>query len=354
MRIAIRVDASDRIGSGHVMRCLTLAERLRETGAEVLFVCRNHTGNMQGTVKQRGFSLAALPLVQTADDLVGYALWLGVDPALDALQTRAAIASNGWDKIDWLVVDHYGLDVSWECDLRDMVARIAVIDDLADREHDCDVLVDQNLVADFGSRYNRLLPARAKRLLGPGYALLQPDYAALAASRKTRRMQGRVLVFLGGVDQGLTLKAVQGYVAVDRFGLTCDVVVSSMNPDLSEIERIAAERSDIRVFASIPSLAPLMVEADIAVGAGGATSWERLCLGVRALVVVLAENQRPIAEELSRRGLVSVVGDVGSVEADDFSSAIDAEFARAAAPLEARDLVDGLGAARVVSAMVNG
>jgi UDP-2,4-diacetamido-2,4,6-trideoxy-beta-L-altropyranose hydrolase len=352
MKIVVRADASSRIGSGHVMRCLTLAERLRSEGAEVLFVCRAHDGNLIDTIGQRGFAVASLPHPAAQGDLAGYAAWLGVSQEEDARDTIEAVAGHGWEKADWLIVDHYGLDAVWEAALRPMTGRILAIDDLANRKHDCDVLLDQNLVADFRHRYDGLLQEGALRLLGPKYALLQPDYAGYAASRPARKgPPRRILIFMGAADRGLTLQALQGFIALERGDLVCDVIAGAANPDRARLERLAADHANIRLHGPVPSLAPLMAEADLAIGAGGATSWERLCLGLRSIVVILAENQRPIAEELHRRGLVQLLGEAGDVTSEDFRRSIAAELDREVQAAEGPALVDGRGVDRVVAVM---
>jgi len=354
-KAVIRADASSRIGSGHVMRCMTLAERLREDGCDVLFVCRAQEVNLIETLAGRGFAVSALPRPADHENLAGYASWLGVSQEEDARETIAAIAAHGWERFDWLVVDHYALDLAWESALRSVAGRILAIDDLANRQHDCDVLLDQNLVADFEHRYHGLVPEDATRLLGPGYALLQPDYAALAAKRPAHKGPPRhILIFMGGADRGLTLKALQGFVALGRDNLTCDLIVSEANPDRMQIEQLAADHDNVRLHGQVPSLAPLMAEADLAIGAGGATSWERLCLGLRSIVVILAENQRPIAEELHRRGLVHLLGDAEKVSAADFGHAIAAEIDRETGPSRGPALVDGRGADRVAAVMTVG
>lgn len=355
LSLVIRADASSSIGSGHVMRCLTLAGRLRGEGVRVLFVCRAHDGNLIDLIPHRGFAVEPLPAPGEASGLTGYAAWLGVSQEVDARDTAEAIARHGWDRAAWLVVDHYALDNRWETALRTVATRILAIDDLADRRHDCDVLVDQNLVAGMERRYDGLVPDHATRLLGPRYALLQPDYARLAASRSGR--QGpvrRILIFIGGADRGITLRALQGFLSLDRADIACDVVISASSPDRQQIEHLAATRSNIGVHHSLPSLAPLMADADLAIGAGGATSWERLCLGLRSIVVILAENQRPIAEELSRRGLAVLLGDADAVTPEDFSDALAAELARPADSGTNRGLVDGRGTDRVAAVMLAG
>ncbi len=157
MRVVFRADASLNIGSGHVMRCLTLANALRESGASCFFVCREHPGNLLELIREQGFEAIGLPLPKTFESLHGkhsssrltYAGWLGDSWQRDAEQTLAAL--NG-ELADWLVVDHYALDSAWEESLRPACRRLLVIDDLADRDHRCDLLLDQNLVAKMAER----------------------------------------------------------------------------------------------------------------------------------------------------------------------------------------------------------
>lgn len=350
MRVAFRVDASSVIGSGHVMRCLTLADCLRDSGADIVFVCRAHDGHLMDTVRRRGHAVESLPTPQTDPALDGYAAWLGVPQSLDADDTLAALGGRGWVRVDWLVVDHYALDEDWEGRMRGCAARILVIDDLADRRHDCDVLLDQNLVADFETRYSGLLPDKAEVLLGPTYALLRPDFAELAGTKRPRGCSTRrILIFMGAVDRGTTLRALQGFVALGRGDIACDVVCFNTNPNIEAIERIAGAQANVVLHGALPSLAPLMAQADIAIGAGGATSWERLCLGLASIVIILAENQRPIAEELDRRGLAMLLGNAADVKAEDFTQAIAAALEKPFPVAQAQTLVDGHGADRVAA-----
>ena len=178
MRVFFRVDASSQIGTGHLVRCLTLADRLHSQGAEITFICRAHADDHCDLIKDSRFRLDRLPqpngLARKSSD-VRYASWLGVGWQEDARETQTAIENTGCDA-DWLVVDHYGIDGRWESFLRDTVERILVIDDIADREHDCDLLVDQNLVSEMHTRYEGKTPDGSRRLLGPKYALLQEEY----------------------------------------------------------------------------------------------------------------------------------------------------------------------------------
>lgn len=346
MQVVIRTDASSRIGSGHVMRCLTLADCLVRDGAEVTFVCREHDGNLIDLIERKGFALARLPRPTPDGGLTDYAAWLGVSQAEDAAQTAQAM---GGSHADWIVVDHYGLDAEWEATMRPHASRLLVVDDLANRRHDCDALLDQNLVASFEHRYDTLLDSGAVRLLGPHYALLQPEYAALAVAHAAATAANpRILIFMGGADRGTTLKAVKGLLALGRRDLTCDIVMANTNPDSTEVRRLIADHPNMEIHDFLPSLAPLMARASLAVGAGGATSWERLCLGLRAVVIILADNQRAITDELERRGLVTVAGEAASVTAEDFRRAIDTELRNHPARVPAA-AIDGRGAERVAA-----
>lgn len=342
--VVCRTDASVTIGTGHVMRCLTLASAWRERGATVVFVCREHGGHLCDLIEERGFSVSRLPVAAPGSS------WQD-----DAEQTRGAIEATG-ARPDWLVVDHYTLDRRWESDLRTSVGRIMVIDDLADRPHDCDLLVDQNLVADMHRRYADKVPPACALLLGPQYALLQPVYAELRDRLPAREGQIRhVLISFGGADRSnVTSRTIAACLNLRRPDIEIDVVVGATDPHAEFIRDQVAPHGHIHLHTNPPTLAPLMAKADFAIGAGGATSWERLCLGLPALVVTQAENQRPIAAELSERGLIRWLGNDDVVDDRTITAALgdlireglDAEWSRACSAT-----VDGKGVNRVCAAL---
>ena len=138
MFVVIRADASKHIGSGHIMRCLTLAKELRNLGAIVEFITRNHSENLNTQIIEQGFKLRLLPnhnkLVEQRT-LSEYEQWLGVSQSVDAEETIKALSGK---QPDLLIVDHYALDYNWEKKLRKIIDKIMVIDDLANRRHDCD------------------------------------------------------------------------------------------------------------------------------------------------------------------------------------------------------------------------
>lgn len=360
MRAIIRADAATWIGTGHVVRCATLADQLRRRGAEVQFVCRQLPGDACEWLTGRGFDVHVLSAANgsgpsDAGQDPTHAAWLGVTGEQDCRETHSVLAESGpWD---WLIVDHYALDRRWESAMRDCVRRIAVIDDLADREHDCELLLDQNLVAGMAERYSGKVPEHCASLLGPRFALLQDTYADLRSKVRPRKgAVKRLLVFFGGADpDNLTARALVAIGFLGRADVAVDVVVGNSNPHRAELTAMAAKIPGVTLHGDLPSLAPLMASADLALGAGGATSWERLCLGLPSIVVTCAENQRPLAAELQRRKLARWIGDADAVDAGSIASALKDEFADRG--LEATSnagmtMVDGNGAPRVATVLM--
>lgn len=305
MRIAFRTDASLAIGTGHVMRCLALAQKLQGAGAHCIFLSRAHEGNLLALTAARGFETRPLPATQGSAIGDGYMAWLGVDPVIDATQTLDRLDDG---PVDWLIVDHYALDVCWERHLRQRCRHTMVIDDLADRPHDCDILLDQNLGRTFVD-YEHLVPPSCQLMVGPFFALLRPDFAALRTQSLSRRTTGRIghiLVTMGGVDRenvtGDVLQALGSTSLHHRIKLT--VVMGATAPWRADVNHLAATLPfQVRVLFDVQNMAELMMDADLAIGAAGSTSWERCCMGLPAIQLILAENQRPIAQALANAGV---------------------------------------------------
>lgn len=357
MRVLVRADASESIGTGHVMRCLTLAGRLREQGATVSFVCRAHPGHLGSQIEQEGFELHLLPTAAAPQPWPAEAPaagWLGALPEIDAQQTAAAL---GGARADLLVVDHYAIEAGWESHLRPHAGQIMVLDDLADRPHDCDVLLDQNLTGDAEARYRAHVPAQARLLLGPRYALLRPEFPA--ARRRLARRNGRasrLLIFFGGSDPTEeTEKALAALALMPSTRLEADVVVGATNPRRAEIEARCAALASVRFHCQVKDMASLMLEADLALGAGGSTCWERCCLGLPAILVAVAANQVPIAEACAREGVAHYLGLATDLTVERMHAALatlmDASDRLRAMESLALALVDGHGAARVVASL---
>ena len=305
--IAFRADDSLEIGTGHVMRCLTLADGLAQKQAHCVFLCRPHEGHLIELIEERGHRVAALSAPQPAAIAAGepaHASWLGASWQDDAEQSLAALAGQHYD---WLVVDHYALDERWEKALRSSAKQILVMDDLADRSHDCDLLLDPTLGRE-AADYAALIPATAKTLLGPNHALLRPEFAAARTASLARRKTGQlqhILVTMGGVDKDNSTCAVLQ--ALDQCplpeGCHITVVMGGAAPWLDEVKALAtAISASCTVHSNVTNMAALMAKADLAIGAAGGTSWERCCMGLPTIMLCLADNQREMARTLQSAG----------------------------------------------------
>jgi UDP-2,4-diacetamido-2,4,6-trideoxy-beta-L-altropyranose hydrolase len=353
--IAFRTDATGQIGTGHFMRCLTLADALKQRGAHVCFISRDLPVHLRDMLAAKDMVLVMLG--SNADSLfvgdLAHAHWLGASQEQDAQATVQALSDRSWD---WLVVDHYALDARWERALRGNVRQIMVIDDIADRQHDCDVLLDQNYYADMQTRYTGKVPEHCKLLLGPRYALLRDEFRKLREQVKQRNgTVKKILVFFGGVDaDNYTGRAIEALVEIGIEGLHVDVVIGAQHPCREQIKAVCAQHGFI-CHVQTDKMAELMAAADLAIGAGGSASWERCCLGLPSLLVAMADNQVDIAKALDLSGACIYMGTLEAATASTMRSAIT-DLLNKYNHLEivsrrASSLVDGMGVNRVCQNM---
>jgi UDP-2,4-diacetamido-2,4,6-trideoxy-beta-L-altropyranose hydrolase len=319
-QIVFRVDSSAQIGSGHLMRCLTLANQLRDR-AKILFVCRDLEHNLSSLVKKNGFDLILLPREDEDETLVGYEKWLAVKQKIDAEQTKEVIKNCD---IKYMVIDNYAIDEEWENIVRPYVKKIMVIDDLANRRHNCDILLDQNYYCDMKTRYNKLVPTGCKLLLGPQYALLREEF--YKTRQKMRVRDGtikNILVFFGGSDlTNETIKTLHAIEEVNRIDITINVVVGASNKNKHDIENFCNKYENMHYFCQVNNMAELLHKADLAIGAGGTTTWERCFLGLPAIVIAIAENQVQISKDCAKLGIIEYVGEAAAIDIAQLSDAI--------------------------------
>lgn len=309
MNIVIRADASVTLGSGHIMRCLTLAEMLVLNGCKVSFICRNHQGNMIDWIRKvKNINVYTLP-VNTDRHPEENVRWIGDEITTDANQTGSILAGEE-KNTDWLIVDHYSLDKNWELQLRPLVKKIMVIDDLADRPHYCDLLLDQNLYENLERRYDNLVPEYCKKLLGPKYALLRPEFIEeLKLLRERDGNVKRIFIFFGGSDPtNETLKALKSVQLLDRPDISVDLIVGGNNPNLKQIKHYCTGIPNVNFYCQVNNMARLMANADLAIGAGGSTTWERCFLKLPSIVLVIAENQLETTAAVAAAGGVWNLG----------------------------------------------
>ena len=321
-KAVIRADASEQIGSGHLMRCLTLADRMRREGTEVHFICRDLVGNLNHLVHEQGFPLHVLPRHADDPSLSGYAAWLTVAQETDARETGEVLCTLA--PIMRLVVDSYALDEVWERIVRPLVGEIFVIDDLANRKHDCDILLDQNFYRVMQHRYDGLVPPSCKLLLGPSHALLREEF--YAAKKKLSQRDGhlrRILVFYGGSDvTHETEKAVRALLHLSLSAVDVDVIIGGSNAHRMQIEKLCAPYDFLHTYCAVSNMAEFMSNADLCLGAGGTTTWERCFLGLPAIVTAIAENQLAVCRDCADAGLIYYLGRWDEVTENDIASAV--------------------------------
>jgi UDP-2,4-diacetamido-2,4,6-trideoxy-beta-L-altropyranose hydrolase len=356
VKVAIRVDASRAIGTGHVRRMLALAAALRSNGAQVQFIARDLGLDVAALIAEAGFACTMLPAPDSAafDSQVPHGGWAEVAQALDATQTLAALAPE----TGWVVVDHYAFDARWHGVVRAGAGcRIAVIDDLADRTIDADILVDHNYAADHRTKYAGRIGAQAKLLGGPRFALLGPAYAAAPRYEPSTEVRS-IGIFLGGVDQAnISLAALEG-VARTGFDGPVEIVSTSANPHLPALHEAAAARPGTTLSLDLPDLADFFARHGVQIGAGGGATWERCCIGAPTLLLVVADNQLAVAPALREAGVVVTPEPLCALDSAAIAAALRSLLAdsmlRRILSARSRELVDGRGASRVALRMLAG
>lgn len=371
-RVVFRADAGQRIGTGHVMRCLSIADGLVQAGAKAglrvnaSFVCKAHQGHMAAQLRRRGYDCDLLPLTsdwrpqaQTAEDYLG---WLGGPVDQDAQLTQAAIAASGG--ADLLIVDHYALDAAYQRQMAGAVPHIAVIEDLPNRLHDCDILIDQNIGHD-ETTYAGRVPARTTLLVGPRYAPIMPEFVARrqgALNRIQALSRPKVLLIcLGGADpDNVTLAALQalrGTLWFDRVEVVLSGIARNLEVVRAELANHPKAYANVTLHVDTTQMPQLMADSDLSIGAAGVTAIERCVLGLPTLMVVVADNQIEVAQRMASLGAVMLLGDTAGVTAEKIHEALAAFMTDQTGRLQnmsqaAANLCDGQGLDRIGPALL--
>lgn len=303
------------------MRCLTLANEFQARGGVCHFICRTHTGNLNQLIRDYGHivhELSIEPETASYNDVGAppHINWLGGSRKSDALASLELIQRLSPDV---LIVDHYALDAVWESVVRSCCNLLVVIDDLADRPHLCDLLIDQNL-GRLPSDYAKLVPRECKILCGPGYALLRSEFSRLRSFSLARRHSGKlrsITISMGGVDAPDASSKVLEALARSTLApdTTIKVIMGATAPAIANV-RLAAARLPWKteVLVGVKNVGEILADTDLVIGAAGGSAWERCTLGVPTIIVVLAENQRAGAIELAAQGAAILLGDVEQIE----------------------------------------
>lgn len=350
-RVAIRVDASATIGTGHLKRCLSLAQALAEAGADIRIVCRRIDAVacqlMTGVSESVCWLPAPADALKPEPEDPPHAAWAGVPQTQDAHETAGALSD--WSA-DWVVVDHYAFDARWHGAVREALGcRVLVIDDTADRSLAPDALMDQNWDADHRAKYAGRLQREPLRLCGPRFALLSAAYrnAPRHAFHDAVRSVG---VFMGGTDPGGISARVLAACRAAGFAGTVEVVSTSANPHLDALRRVCAADVAVTLTLDQPDLAAFFARHDLQIGAGGGATWERCCMGAPTVAMALAANQSAVVPGLAALGAVRAAEE--ATLPGVLRELIASAAARRALSESAAALVDGRGAQRVALALL--
>jgi UDP-2,4-diacetamido-2,4,6-trideoxy-beta-L-altropyranose hydrolase len=303
MAIVFRVDASAQIGTGHVMRCITLATALKKNGHEIVFVARQLTTELSTKIIESNFQLSLLDYTFSDDfDELPHAHWLKCSQSTDANATIQIISKLN---VEWVIVDHYGIDYRWHSKIKLHTDKIMVIDDIADRVHDCDMLLDQNFYINMQTRYIGKVPLNCEMLLGPEFLILRDEFILKREQAKLRTTSVKnILVNFGGVDpDNYTKTTLEILAKVTDYEYEVNVVIGTQHPAKDDIKDYC-KKNGFNCYIQTNQMSVLILKADMAIGAGGATTWERCALGLPTIVLPIADNQLELVIDAATVGIL--------------------------------------------------
>ncbi len=343
-KIFIRTDSGVDIGIGHMMRCLSLAETLIKNDFEIHFISKKLNEKIHDLIVKKGYKIHTISENTDTQNILED----------DAIETKKIIMSYN-DLSSWLLVDHRNLDIQWEKILRKYVQKIIVIDDLANKKHDCDILIDQNLYEKINERYQNLVPKDCKKLLGPKYALLRSEFSDIRKkSIKSRIKLENILISFGGTDpSNETHKVLEALKILNLENIQIDVVTTSLNPFKDDIRQLCSSMTNANFHCDVDKIGVLMKTSDLAIGAGGSTTWERCCLGLPSLVSVISDDQLECTEIMDKNGYVIYLGLAENLTVNDYIEKIknfNIEHLQKISELNLT-LVDGQGCQRILNEM---
>ncbi len=338
INVMFRADSSSIIGTGHIMRCLTLADSLKEKGVEISFISIKEKGNLIQLIEEKGYKVYKLPI--KSDE----------KKTLDILKNQKST-------IDWLIIDHYNIDTFWETKFNKFVKKIMVIDDLANRKHNCELLLDQNYYLK-KNRYKGLISNKCKQLIGPDFALIKKEFLKLRKKLEPRTGKVKqILVFMGGADfTNETSKILKAIKLLNNPGIKFNIVIGPANQYYNKLKKEIAKISNAVCFYNINNMAELMFNADLCIGACGSTTWERLIMGIPSIVIIIADNQKENAESLDKKECIINLGFYNKVTIKNVFTKIEYLINNPniikRMSKKAQKIVDGKGTGRVTNILL--
>ena len=313
----IRVDAGDIIGMGHLMRCIALATNLKKHFNVIFIVSEDFPKKLSRNIIDDGYSIIRVTGILEKDHEFQKA------QLEDDADQCCEIINSYKESVNWAIIDHYGIDESWENKIQPYVDRIIVIDDLANRKHNCDILIDQNFHQRSTTRYKKLIPKKCKQLLGPKYALLRPEFKNERKKVRIRRQLRRILISFGGSDDINETEKVLKRISILGSRYKFDVVVGKSNPHKSSVKQICEKLPSATFHYDVKNMAHMMRRADLSLGGGGISTWERCCMGLPTIVSILSEDQSKLTKEIAKKKVVINLGRAEKLNGLDYTKAIE-------------------------------
>lgn len=304
MVVYFRTDLSLKIGTGHALRCLALSEALKQKGIETKFIFKDYLDGTRPHIEKifhKPFFLKS-EAKEKRGMINGEYRWNKTTLIQDAVETKNFLRNKD---VDWLIIDHYSINKEWEKIVKKEVKNILVIDDLADRDHLCDVLLDSNINPSAHLIYKKRVNKSADLLLGSKYALLNSNFSIVRSClRKRSFKKPNILIFFGGIDiNDHTIHAVEALSMLQKNITSVDVVVGGAYANKKALKSLC-KKHGFKLHIQTKKMHELMANADMSIGSGGSATWERCCVGLPSLVIAAAENQKDIIYHASRKGLI--------------------------------------------------
>ena len=340
--LLFRADSGDTVGWGHTMRCFSLAKKFQEKNFKISFIVRKYPNNLSNFLEKEGFDIFYL------NDKQYY--WKS-----DAKQTQKIIQEIG--DIDFLIMDNYKLNIKWEKFLKPHVKKLIVIDDMTLRNHECDLLLDQNYYENTKKLYSKLIPKECRLLMGPKFALIRDEFYQKRQKLKKRNGEiNRILVSFGGsnpIDD--IIKTINGIKGLKNNKIKVDLLIPNSNKYDMKIQKLFSKFVNITIHHKNFNMSELMNQSDLSIGAGGSSTWERCCLGLPSIVSIFAKNQVQLTEEMAKNGFVINLGMSKKISSQHYTDAIKNLNKSSLYQMSkfGLKLVDGKGTTRVKNEILN-
>jgi len=354
MKIFIRVDASRVIGTGHLNRCLNLADALRLKGCQTLFAINNASLDLQKEITKRGHEIVSFG--NDFSTITNTLILENIEQQLlDAKDCSKLLEKY---QPDLLIVDHYNLDYNWERMLKPLTKSILVIDDLANRKHECSFLLDQTPVRT-SRDYTNLVEFNTLLLIGPEYTILHPDFAIYRNKKIKNPVSSKnILVGMGGLDSNNLIPKIVTFLEQkpELAQYEINVVISSMATQIRLLEKII-KSSSLRIHLNIEAqnFVQLLATSEFAICAGGLMSLELACLGVPAIILPLNEIQSKVSSKLSEEVDFFIASDWANNFESTLSACMDSllQIPNLNKARRIHTKIDGLGTMRLVDFIIN-